>query len=341
MAQFALDECHARGLVERPVDLVRREVFAQPYADAHELRTIYRELVDDGVLAILGPTTSDNALAVSDLAESLRMPTGSICGSLLWRGDFAFTLANGGLADEPSIVASWLEHNGQRRVAVLRERTQIGEEYAEFFRRACAGLGISIVAEPGVYPSMHVEELAEVLRECRRSEPDALVYLGLGGINQVARPALEQVGWDPPRVQTTAFVSAGYSEERARRLEGWVGVDQYHEGNLVFANVLDRFEKLYGYRPANSGATTGYDWGHCLGIALGRMRIATPAGVRDALQTIRRLPACTGGPGTSITFGPMDHRGFKGPDFLILRKAVDGRSVLEGTAPVLPWEQPS
>src|SRR6185437_10708742 len=116
--------------------------------------------------------------------------------------------------------------------------------------------------------------------------------------------------------------------------------DQYDERNQVFAAVLERFEAAYGYRPANSGATTGYDIGHCLAIALGRMRLPTPQSVAEALETIRRLPACTGGPRTTITFGPEDHRGFKGPDFLILRRSEGGATSLVGGAPVEPWAQP-
>lgn len=341
MAQFALDEAHARGLVERPVELVVREVYGQPWTSSHALRRVYRELADQDVLGVLGPFTTDNSLAVLDLTEEFRLPTISICGTLHWRGPYAFAIANGGLADEPYVMASWLAENKHRRVAVLRERTQIGEEYAEHFRRALQLYGIRVVAEPPVYPSIHVDELAGVLTECRAAAPDALVYLGLGGVNQTIRPALEQVGWDPPRIQTTAYVSAGYSEERARRLEGWVGVDQYHEGNTVYADVLDRFEARYGYRPESSGGTCGYDLGHVFCIGLGRMRHASPTGLRDALETIRRLPACTGGPGTTITFGPEDHRGLKGPDFLVLRRAVDGKSILEGTAPVASWAQPT
>ncbi|GAA0616790.1 hypothetical protein GCM10009547_18620 [Sporichthya brevicatena] len=341
MAQFALDEAHARGIVERPVELVVREVYGQPWTNSHALRRVYRELAEQDVLGVIGPFTTDNSLSVLDLTEELRLPTISICGTLHWRGPFAFAVANGGLADEPYVMAPWLAQHGHRRVAVLRERTQIGEEYAEHFRRAIAQYGIAVVAEPPVYPSIHVEELATVLEECRAADPDALVYLGLGGVNQTVRPALEKIGWDPPRIQTTAYVSAGYSEERARRIEGWVGVDQYSEDNTVYAAVLDRFEARYGYRPANSGGTCGYDIGHCFAVGLGRMRTASPWGLRDGLETIRRLPACTGGPGTSITFGPEDHRGLKGPDFLILRRSVDGRSVLEGTAPVSGWDQPS
>jgi hypothetical protein len=65
------------------------------------------------------------------------------------------------------------------------------------------------------------------------------------------------------------------------------------------------------------------------------MRVVSPTGLHDALETIRRLPAASGGPGTIITFGPEDHRGYKGPDFLILRNVTDGVYGLTGTVPVV------
>jgi branched-chain amino acid transport system substrate-binding protein len=339
--KLACEEVKARGLLERDVELIVREVYAQPWSSAHELVKAYRQLVEEeGVLGIIGPYTSDNCLALLPEIERLKVPTATICGSVRFAGDYAFAFANGGLADEPGVMAAWLKKEGHSRVAVLRERTQIGEEYAEFFRYELKAHGLVVTAEPPVYPVTSVPELVEALSICRDSKPDALVYLGLGGVNQWVRPALEELDWDPPRIQTTAFVSATYSEERARRLEGWVGVDQYDERNEVFAAVLRRFGGKYGYAPKTSGLTTGYDIGHAYALGLGRMRYATPTALRDALDTIRRIPACTGGPGTFITLGPRDHRAYKGADFLLLRRAIDGATVYEGVAEVTPWEQP-
>ncbi|WP_319458262.1 ABC transporter substrate-binding protein [Mycobacterium sp. RTGN3] len=339
--RFACEEVQARGLLERPVELVVREVYAQPWASAHELIRTYRELVEDaGVLGVIGPYTTDNCLSLLPEIERLQVPTATICGSTRFAGEYAYAFANGGLADEPGVIAAWLQANGHRRVAVLRERTQIGEEYAQFFRNELQPHDLVVTAEPPVYPATSVDELVEALNICRDSKPDALVYLGLGGVNQWVRPALEQIGWDPPRVQTTAFVSATYSEQRARRLEGWVGVDQYDERNEVFAAVLRRFHDRFGYSYATSGLSTGYDLGHAFALGLGRMRLATPTGLRDALDTVRRIPSCTGGPGTIITLGPSDRRAYKGADFLILRRASDGKTTFESVAPVTPWQQP-
>ena len=40
------------------------------------------------------------------------------------------------------------------------------------------------------------------------------------------------------------------------------------------------------------------------------------------------LPATMGSPGTVVGFGPYDHRGYKGTDYLVLRTVKDGREGL-------------
>src|SRR5262249_31531225 len=153
-------------------------------------------------------------------------------------------------------------------------------------------------------------------------------------------PELKAIGWDPPRVMCTAFVGAPMRREAALALDGWVGVDQAHEGNEVNNAVIKRFQARHGGdRVFSSIATASYDVGHALALGPRRRRPPSPAGLRDALETIRRVPACSGAPGTTFTFGPQDHRGYRGPSFLILRRAHDGTTSLEGEAPVDPWEQ--
>jgi len=97
---LACEEVAARGLLERPVELVVREVYAQPWASAHGLIKAYRELVEDeGVLGVIGPYTSDNCMALLPEIERLGVPTGTICGSTRFVGEYAYAFANGGPAD--------------------------------------------------------------------------------------------------------------------------------------------------------------------------------------------------------------------------------------------------
>jgi ABC-type branched-subunit amino acid transport system substrate-binding protein len=335
---FALEEAHEEGLIDRPAQVIVREYSGQPMADQFTTLDAYRDLVEnERVLGVAGPMTTDNCLAVLPEVERLGVPNITMCGTQQYVGRFAFNLSNGGMGDEPAVMAAWLKGEGHERIAVLKDYpSQIGDEYCLYFRYACASLGISIAAEEPTSPVATQAEMDRAMAAAKRSDPDALVYFGLGSTVRHLGPALRSLGWDPPRVMCTAFVGATYSEELAHWLEGWVGVDQYDERNTVLANMLQRYGAKHrgrGLTP-NSATSCGYDMGRVLALGLGRMRISSPGALRDALETVRREPATTGAPGTVITFGPEDHRGFKGPDYLVLRRARGGKTEFVGTAPV-------
>ena len=48
-----------------------------------------------------------------------------------------------------------------------------------------------------------------------------------------------------------------------------------------------------------------------------------PEGLKRGLERVHRLPAAVGAPGTYISFGPYDRRGYKGP-FVVLRRIENG-----------------
>ena len=336
--RLALEYCHEEGLVDRPVELVIREVLGQPWRAARHIVAAWNDLADEGVLGIAGPMTTDNCLAVLDDVEKRGVPTMTLCGSQLYVGSAAFNLSNGGMGDEPAVMAAWLASEGHERVAVLYDSpSQIGHEYLQYFLLSAKQHRLDVRAQIPVNPTPTQQEMDLAVARAKESGATAVAYFFLGAMEaqETLAPAYAANDWAPPRVMCTAFVGASYSEKMRRNFEGWTGVDQVHESNLVFAQVLDRWEKRFDYRPFNSAAACSWDVGHAFGVALGRMRTTTPAGLRGALETVRRLPAAAGGPGTIITFGPQDHRGYKGPDFLVLRHVTDQEYRLTGTVPVV------
>ena len=60
------------------------------------------------MLAVAGPMTTDNCLALLPELERLRVPSITISGTQQYVGDYAFSLPNGGMADEPMVMAAWL-----------------------------------------------------------------------------------------------------------------------------------------------------------------------------------------------------------------------------------------
>ena len=58
--------------------------------------------------------------------------------------------------------------------------------------------------------------------------------------------ALEEIGWDPPRIMTTAFMFYLVGFEH---FEGWVGIDQYCPENPAAETFRAAFARRYGTEP--------------------------------------------------------------------------------------------
>jgi hypothetical protein len=241
------------------------------------------------------------------------------------------------MADEPATVSAWLKGRGLRSIALVREHpSQIGEEYAYYLRHEARLRDQQIIMEQALSPVAPSEHVLAALKRLREVGADCLVYFGLGGLSGQLTDALRALDWEPVRIMGTAFVGAAFSEAHCRAYDGWYGLEQFHEQNATHLHALRLYERRFGKPRAfmDSVFTCGYDMGQAFSLAIGRMRIATGEALRDALETVTRLPAATGAPGTVISFSRRDHRGFKGADYLFVRRSEGGKNVYVGTAPV-------
>lgn len=335
---IAFKEYLELGICTRPVELIVREYVGHPWKSGKSTIDTYRDLVEnEGVIGVAGPMTTDNSLSLVEELDRLKVPSISICGSMEYVGPYAFSLPNGGMAEEPMVLASGLKDKGYKKIALIRETpSQIGEEYTRFFRYAAQTYGLEIELEQGVDPIASEEAVATALIKLRHCDAEALVYFGLGRLSGRLTKVLMDIDWDPPRFMGTAFVGAAYHRENVKRYEGWVGLDQIDESNPVFQHLMDLYQQKSGEKLdwPTSPFTCGYDIGRIFAIALNRMRISTGPALKQALETICRLPAATGAKGTVVGFSAMDHRGFKGADYLLFRAIKDGQNVFVGTAPV-------
>lgn len=331
---FALDEAYEDGLVDRPFEVVVRRPEGLPRGSAHDVLTGWKELEAEGVLAIWGPLISDNLLAIRTYVEDEgHVPCIGWGGTDDWYGEWCFGANNGSLSEEPYLIANFLAHEGTGSVAVVVDNSAIGEQYLAAFVAATAREGIQIVRTE--YIGQLQTELDGVVGRAREAEPDALVYLGWGFPAVHFNPALERIGWDPLRAMNGAFMSAPILPEGLDAIRGWVGVDQYDEGNPITAAFLDRFEARKRYRPANFLACLAYDTGKMIAEACRNARPLSREGVKRGLEQITLLPAATGAAGTMLSFGPYRRRCWVGADYIVMRESLGGDSNVRGVPPTV------
>jgi ABC-type branched-subunit amino acid transport system substrate-binding protein len=321
--RLAMDEATESGIVDRGIELVVHDVEGLPRGEAHDVVMAWQELVDAGVVAVIGPLISDNSLAVAEHQQTAarKVPTLTWSGTDRQYSDYIFGLGNGSLPEEPYLMAEWLKDQGRRTVGVVYERASTGLEYLEFFVDACLREGLEIVHSEGVGQS--ARDTSATVSRLRDRNPDALAYLGFGLPGIEMNMALSEIRWDPPRVMCAAFINCYVAPAFMDGLKGWVGVDQWDETNTVGQEMLARFEKRFGYRQDNCVPTLAHDCGAALALGIGHARTLTPDGVKDGLEKVKALPSATGGPGTRISFGRYNRRGWHGVDYLLLREIND------------------
>lgn len=315
-----------RGIIDRPVELVFREVEGLPKGSVKAVIDAYGELVDEGCLAVFGPAITDNAVPVREaIEERFKVPAISVSGADDWLGEWTFALPQGSMTDEPVVWAHLIAKQGYKTVGVLIEKSLIGESYIRHFRKACRAEGIRIVREEFI--AQTAQDVGDAVGRLKETAPDALVHCGFGFGIVLVNPALAAVGWDPPRFLGTAFQNAWINPVMWKAIEGWTGLDQYDEGNKVGQAFLDEFAETFGRRPEYCVPVVNRDLATVLLHAFAEAHPLTPRGVKEALENVKMLPAASGAPGTRLSFGKWTRRGWMGAGYLVARRLdPDGKN---------------
>jgi len=317
--ELVFDEGVKQGMIDRPVEIVFREVEGLPKGSAKAVIDAYGELVDEGCLAVFGPAITDNAVPTREaIEERFRVPAISVTGTEDWLGEWTFALPQGSMTDEPIYWAHLLAKGGHTEVGALIEHSLIGDSYLRNFRKACVPHGIRVVAEEWI--AQTAQDVERAIRKLYDAKPTAIVHCGFGfGVVHV-NPALRAIGWDPPRFMGTAFENAWINEVMWNAILGWTGIDQYDEANLVGQRFLDQLQATYGRRPEYCVPVVNRDVATVLLHAFADAHPLTPRGVKEALERVKMLPAASGAPGTRLSFGKWTRRGWMGAGYLVARQ---------------------
>lgn len=333
---LAFEEATASGMLDRPVELKVVECEGLPFKRTSTVLKALRELVDDwDPIALIGPHVTENILALKDHIERWQIPNVVMSGTMHAAGPWTFLTPNGTFSDEAILMTNWLADRDARCIGIIREDNSLGDEYAQWMRAQARVRGVAVASDIIVGSFIDEDDARSAMETLQTSGADGYAYVGFGATAvQILAASTEAAknGYDVPRITMSIFMGSipgiGYGLT-PEHYEGWVGVDQYDERNPAFMAMLDRFAARYGgRRPMHCYTAQGYDMGNALAHGLARAKPMSRNGVRIGLENVRRVPATAGGAGNVISFGPYDHRGYKG-DYITLRRFRDGQNVLE------------
>jgi branched-chain amino acid transport system substrate-binding protein len=308
-----------KGMIDRPVEIVFREVEGLPKGTIKSVTDAFGELVEEGCLVVFGPAITDNCVPTREVIEErFRVPAISVTGSEDWLGEWTFSLSMGSMTDEPIFWADLLARQGHGGVGALVEQSLVGESYLRNFRKAAAARGIRVIAEEWIPQT--AQDISGQVRRLREAKVSAFVHCGFGfGLLNVNR-VLAELDWDPPRFLGTAFQNAWIHQVMWDAILGWTGLDQYDGENPVGQRFLDEYRAAYGRRPEYCVPVVNRDIATVLLHAFADAHPLTPRGVKEAIERVKMLPAASGAPGTRLSFGRWTRRGWMGSGYLVARQ---------------------
>jgi branched-chain amino acid transport system substrate-binding protein len=309
--------------LDRPVELIARQAHGLPAGTIHDVKRCFAELDSEGVLAVVGPAVSDNGLVVGRLAASSEIPCINYTGGERTRTDWMYHYQVGSLEEEPLVLLEHLSGTGAQEVAIVYDRTPVGRGYAETFTNGAEAAGMEVVVSAAVDPLADTAAgLGAITRRLRSADPGAVCYLGMGVAARGLAEAIAEEKWEVTVVANSALMFAYLHREWRELWNGWTYVDTLSDTNTSLARLRER-DRRTGAGPVGVAA---YDIGRLLGAGLANTMHLTREGLREGLEKVKRIPACSGREGTTMGFGNYDHAALKGP-YLVLRQWRDGKSV--------------
>jgi branched-chain amino acid transport system substrate-binding protein len=315
-----IEAVRAEGRLEAEIEFVHAWGLGLPAGTAAAVERAYAELVDAGVVLIVGPAIGDNALIATPLAEAAKVPTLNWAGAERGRGEWMFHLQVGSHEDESLVMARHMQAIGARRLAVVFDQSPIGTRHLEYLYDEAAIVGVEVVAAEPILPL--AEDAAKEVERALRSGADGFVYLGLGLSAAPVARALTARDWQGARIMNTAGLR-GYYGDFARACDGWLYVDMHSDAN----RTLTALREARSTPPERAlWAAKGHDLGRLVAEGLARAPAFTRDGLRLGLEKVKWLPAAEGEDGTLLGFGIQDRGALHGR-YLVVRQWIQGRSV--------------
>jgi len=318
-AQMVVDEINRTGGVKgQKLELVVYDTSG----DATKAVQLATKLIkDDKVVAIIGPSTTGETMAVIPVAERGHVPliscsAGSKITDPVKRWVFK-TAQNDSLA--VGRIYEYLQKTGQTKVSILTVSDGFGASGREQLKSQAAKYGITIVSDDTYGPKD--TDMTAQLTKMRGTNTQAIICWGTNPGPAVIAKNVRQLG-----IKTPLFMSHGVSSKKFIELAGdsAEGI-KIPSGKVVVADMLPASDKqkkslmafVRDYKKhysAEGDHFGGHAWD---AIMLIRNAInngaGTAAAIRDQLESTRGFA----GIGGTFNYSPQDHAGL-GKDAFVL-----------------------
>jgi branched-chain amino acid transport system substrate-binding protein len=268
---------------------------------------------ENNVDAIIGPSTTPNALAILDVIAEAKVPlmatvgTSSVVDPIDAKRRWVFKTTQNDDLIASALIKS-MNKSGVKTVGFIGFNDPYGENWFKVFGGLAEKAGIAIVASER-YARTDQSVTGQVLKLIA-AKPDAVLIAAVGGPAVLPQATLYDQGYKGRIYQTHAVATDDFIRLGKEKVEGTIlaagsmlvidDVSANDPIKQVASAYMSAYEKQFGTRPATFGANT-YDAGLLLQQALPvALKVAKPGteafrvALRDALEQQSNVIGCQG-----------------------------------------------
>ena len=327
--EMLADELNANGGVNgAKLRIIIKDTGSSPEKAVSFAKQLIEE---DHVVALLGPSTSGETMAVKKIAEDAKTPLLSCASAEVIVNPLASYVFKVPQNDSFAAEMIFQEMNRQKisQVAMLSDNTGFGQAGKEQVEKIAPQYGITIV-ENEVYDKGATDLSAIVAKLKADPKVQAVINWSIVPAQAIVAKNMRQAGWNVPLFQSHGFANIKYAEAGGAASDGII----FPAGRLLIAGLLPDghpqkallvkyvhdYETKYKENASTFGGH-GYDVFNILVAAI-KAGGTDRDKIRSAIENIRNFP----GTGGVYNFSPTDHNGL-GIDAFEMMTVKDGKFV--------------
>lgn len=331
-AKMMVDDINAKGgLNGRKLELIVYDT-AGDTTKAVQLAT--KLIKNDKVVAIIGPSTTGESMAVIPVVEKENIPLISCAAGIKITEPakkWVFkTPANDYLAAEK--IINHLNSHNRKKVAILTVTDSYGSSGREQLKELAARKGIEVVADEVYGPKD--TDMTSQLTKIRGINPDAVICWGTNPGPAVVTRNVRQLGLKMPLYMSHGVASKKYIElagadtaEGVMLPAGKLAVYAVLPQSDPQARILKEYDTAYKKAFGNEASTFGgyaYDAILLLTNAI-KNGASTPAQIRDGIEQAKDVISVSG----RFNMSPKDHNGLDISAFEMVRISNGGWQLIK------------
>lgn len=329
-AKMVVDEINKKGGINgQQVELIIKD----SGGDSENAISFAKQLIEEEkVVAIIGPTTSGETMAIKDLCEEAKTPLISCAAAEAIVDPQAHYVFK--TPQKDSYVVRWIyesmkEHN-ITKIGVLASLSGFGQAGLGQLEKYAEEYGITITAEESY--DTDSTDLTAPLTKLQASGAEAIVNWSIEPAQSIVAKNMKQLDLGIPLYQSHGFGNIKYVEAAGDAAEGIIFPcgrlliaeelpDDNPQKSLLMAYKTD-YESTYNEEVSTFGGHA-YDALLLLKTAIEQAKSTDRDDIANALENIKDLPGTAG----VFTMSSTDHNGL-GMDSIVLLTVKDGKFTL-------------